>query len=45
VINNRDITLGLGVGVLDFGSDCRREGAFLGVNLGHPIGRIDFLYT
>jgi len=25
------------MGVLNFGSDCRREGAVLGVNLGRPI--------
>ena len=29
--------VGLGMGVLDFGGDRRREGAVLGVNLGRPI--------
>jgi len=29
--------VGLGIGVLDFGGDHRREGAVLGVNLGCPI--------
>ena len=29
--------VGQGTGVLDRGDDCRREGAVLGVNLGHPI--------
>jgi len=28
--------VGRGMGVLDGGSNCRREGQFLGVNLGHP---------
>jgi len=29
--------VGRGMGVLDGGSDCQREGAVLEVNLGHPI--------
>jgi len=29
--------VGLGMGVLDFGRDRRREGVVLRVNLGHPI--------
>jgi len=29
--------VGRGIGVLDGGGDRRREGAVLGMNLGHPI--------
>jgi len=29
--------VGRGINVLDAGGDCQREGAILGVNLGHPI--------
>jgi len=29
--------IGGGMGVLDEGGDCRREGAVLGVNVGYPI--------